>query len=69
MLQLLELSLVAILVLLTLLLDRVAVVLQSITSMSVLFFQGANLLVFLLYPQFKISAALAFCAVGELMIF
>ncbi|MNW01591.1 hypothetical protein D3C71_1972490 [compost metagenome] len=51
-LDLLKLAFMTTLFLFTLIFHGRAVVLECITSMQVLFFQRANLLVFLMYPYF-----------------
>ncbi|MNG22071.1 hypothetical protein D3C84_1065160 [compost metagenome] len=57
-LDLLELAFMAALFLLALIFHGRAVVLECVTSMQMLFFQRANLLVFLVYPHFQISTTL-----------
>ncbi|MNP19515.1 hypothetical protein D3C76_1120490 [compost metagenome] len=65
-LQLLHLAFVAALLLLALLVDRVAVVLQGITTVQVFLFQRANLLVFVLQAQLKISQCLSLPGIARL---
>ncbi|VVO64306.1 hypothetical protein PS900_00968 [Pseudomonas fluorescens] len=57
-LDLLELAFMAALFLLALIFHGRAVVLECITSMQVLFFQRANLLIFLVHPHFQVGTTL-----------
>ncbi|MNS69487.1 hypothetical protein D3C72_1027990 [compost metagenome] len=58
-LNLLHLSFVPLLFLISLLLDCIAVMLQGVSGMKVLLFQGADLLILLLHTELQVSAALA----------
>ncbi|MNP42885.1 hypothetical protein D3C76_1366760 [compost metagenome] len=58
-LQLLHLTFVAVLLLLALLLDRIAIVLKGVSAMQVFLFERANLLVLVFQAQFEIRQCLA----------